>query len=547
MTKNLADELERTARHALSGLHPTPQGEEAGGLPFRKLLAAAFRARYLVFGTTLFGILIGSFLAITTANSYVSTGKFLFTASGAESTRVDPSRSTETSQETIGTAASYILSTDGLLRRVVDKLTPARILAPYKPGNTGDSAFKAFFFMVQRDWNATKEEDRTPEEALRRLRKAIFVERPRYTDVLVATCNANDQKLAQEILATYMKEAIQWHIEKYDDKKAYEDAGKAAADAVIARDMARAAEREFLDRKAGVAQFDEEKKRLQLAEIADSTRVSQINNDLSIKQDLVKEYDKQLEGENALKPTRIVKKKLDTTSETLASLGKARGDLERELGRLQGVFQPGNTEITRVEQEIKNILAAMTRLREEAKDAPLIDQVEDNPDYLNLVRERDKLKFEIVGLVAGKKLAADIHRETTTKLKALLDLEVEYAKLHAAVVQAMDNVAATASNWNEAQKKRALGLGNFSSLKEIEEASYPLEKEGPNRSKLLIGGLLVGLFLGLGIVVLRALPDTIVRTRNDLEQIEGVAVIGLMPRLDGRNLKRHSHLRGQGW
>lgn len=256
MTKNLADELQRTARQALSGLHPSPQGEEAGGLPFRKLLAAAFRARYLVFGTTLFGILVGSFLAITTANSYVSTGKFIISGSGAERTSLDSQRSTETSHETIGTAASYILSTDELLRRVVDKLTPARILAPFKPGNPGDSAMKAFFFMVQRDWNATKEEERTPEGALKYLRKAIFVERPRYTDVLVATCAANDQKLAQEILSTYMDEAIKFHIEQYEQKSAYEKAEKRQEETTLAYEAARRAERDFLDTKAGVPDFE---------------------------------------------------------------------------------------------------------------------------------------------------------------------------------------------------------------------------------------------------------------------------------------------------
>ena len=95
--------------------------------------------------------------------------------------------------------------------------------------------------------------------------------------------------------------------------------------------------------------------------------------------------------------------------------------------------------------------------------------------------------------------------------------------------------------------RRRCSTGSFSSLKAFEKASYPLEKEGPNRGKLLLGGMLVGLFLGLGVIVLRALPDTIVRTRNDLEHIDGIAVIGIMPRLDARNLKRHSYLRGQGW
>ena len=47
-----------------------------------------FRTRYLVFGTTLFGLLVGAFLATTSANTYVSEGQFRFTATGAEATQV---------------------------------------------------------------------------------------------------------------------------------------------------------------------------------------------------------------------------------------------------------------------------------------------------------------------------------------------------------------------------------------------------------------------------------------------------------------------------
>jgi hypothetical protein len=133
------------------------------------------------------------------------------------------------------------------------------------------------------------------------------------------------------------------------------------------------------------------------------------------------------------------------------------------------------------------------------------------------------------------------------KLRRLLELEPEYELLHSAVLLAIDNREAAQHNWNIAQQKRLLGVGNFSSLKEMQSASLPLEKEGPNRGKMLMGGFFVGLFLGLGLLVLRALPDDVVRTRDDLEQIEGLAVIGVMPRLDGTNLRRHEMLREQGW
>ena len=104
MTKNLADELQRTARQALAGLQPVAQGDEFGGLPFRRLVAAVFRGRYLLFGTTFLGLLIGLFMAITTINTYVSEGRFQFTATGAERLRVDTASAAQTSQEMMGPA-----------------------------------------------------------------------------------------------------------------------------------------------------------------------------------------------------------------------------------------------------------------------------------------------------------------------------------------------------------------------------------------------------------------------------------------------------------
>jgi hypothetical protein len=55
------------------------------------------------------------------------------------------------------------------------------------------------------------------------------------------------------------------------------------------------------------------------------------------------------------------------------------------------------------------------------------------------------------------------------------------------------------------------------------------------------------LFAGLGAIILRTVPDRTVRLPEDLERLDGVAVIGVMPRLDGRNLRRHHATRMRGW
>lgn len=548
MTKNLADELQRTARQALTSIHPVPQGEEPGGLPLRRLLAAVFRARYLVFATLLSGILIGSFLAITTPNTYVSTGKFLFTASGAEAKLVDPTRSTDISQETIGTAATHILTTDDLLIRVIKALGPARIMTPYQPDQaTASSGAKAWFYRVQRDWNATTEEA-TESEALRLLRRSLVVERPRGIDVLIATCTANNAELAQEILDTFMKQAIIWHIEQYDDKRAYEDAEKAATDSRVAREAARLAMRNFLDNKAGVSQFKDEKERLE-KDLADAlSRQDSLRQQLDSARQVLALITKRLEVDKDIPQYKIEKRRIDVTSEAQAELGKELGAESVRLTTLENLYRdPSDRRIVDAKKKMDDIKAAILRLQQDSRNAPQEEVSVPNPEYTAMIEQQRKLTAEAWTLGSQMEGVDKGVAEKHTRLKTLLALEPEYAKLRDAELTAEEQATIAQANWNIAQQKRALGAGNFSSLKEIQSASMPLEKEGPNRSKLLLGGFLAGLFLGLGIVVLRSLPDSIVRTREDLERIEGLAVIGIMPRLDGTNLRRHVAMREQGW
>jgi uncharacterized protein involved in exopolysaccharide biosynthesis len=547
MTKNLADELQRTARQALTSLNPLPQGQEPGGLPLRRLLAAVFRARYLVFATTLFGLLIGAFLAITTPNTYASVGKFLFTASGAESKLIDPTRSTDLSQETIGTAATHILNTDDLLIRVIKKLGPGRILEPYQPGLGDATGARAWFYQVQRDWNATTHEA-TEEEALKQLRRTLLVDLPRASPVLVATCAANSPMLAQQILDTYMKEAVSWHIEQYDDKRAYDDAERTANESKIALDAARLAMREFLNNKANVAQFDAEKERLEQADIAATTNQAELRQRLESARLVLAQIAQRLDVDRDIPQFKVEKRRIDVTSNAAVELER---QLAAETVRLQSLENqlrdPNDSRIVEARKAIANITSAIVKLQQEARNAPEEEVMVPNPEYTAMVAQRQTLTTEAWTLEAQLKYADGVLSDTRRRLKALLDLEPEHARLRDALAAAQDHAEYAQANWNLAKQKRALGLGNFSSLKEIQAASFPLEKEGPNRGKLILGGFFAGMFMGLAIVLLRALPDTVVRTRDDLERIEGLAVIGIMPRLDGTNLRRHVALREQGW
>lgn len=548
MTKNLSDEMHRNARQALAGLAPNRQGDEPGGLPVGRLLAAFFRGRYLVFGTTLFGALIGLFMAITTSNNYISTGKFLFTSSGAESRSLDPTQAKETSQETIATGAAYILNSDDLLMRVVEKLGPERILQPYQPGGLGQGHAKELFFKIQRDWNAVDPADMTKEEALKRLQKTINVKRPQFTDVLIATCNANNPELAQEILATYMIEAVAWHIEKYDDKTVYEAAEKAYNDSFTAYQMAQRAMREFLERKALVNNFDSHRQAVEMDEVAANSRLKKLRDDVSIKSQQLTRLKELLNDSEKLPPTIKRKVRQSIASELATELRTRLASATVKLSGLRRRFvDPNAPEIEAQELLIKDIKASLENITKTDEKETWVEEDIENKQYTDTVEARSKLELELLSLEAEVKLAEKLHKDTSQEFKRLNGLLSEFEELRTTLVRAEEEKSSASITWDAAQKKRALGLGKFSVLDSIQAASLPLEKEGPNRGKLLIGGLFVGLFMGLGLIVLRALPDRIVRTRDDLEDVEGLAVIGVMPRLDRTNLRRHSAMREQGW
>ena len=549
MTKNLAEELQRTARQALAGLQPVAQGDEMGGLPFRRLLAAAFRGRYLLFATTLLGLLIGLFMAITTVNSYVSEGRFQFTATGAERLRVDPTSASQTSQEMMAAGATYILNTNDLLERVVKRLGPARILQPYEPGIGEENGLKSVFFGIQRDWNMTREEDRTPEAALRYLKRAIVVDLPRYTGIVVATCTANNPELAREILAVWMDEAVKWHLEKYDDTKSYDAAKKSHEDSIVALDAAERALSEFMLRKAEVASFDGEKERIEIELGAARGRESNLKEQIRVTEEEIKQRKEQLDGPNALPRTVTIKVKKSTASEeVIAEVRRQMIDAEIALRNLQLIEKsPDSSEIRRAKNTLESLRGLVKDMEEERKLAPEVDEEVDNPLIRAAQTEIPRLELQLVGDRARLTAAIADHADKEKQLRRLLEIEPEYSRLLKAKLEADSNNRSAQVLWSAAQQKRDLSLGNFSSLKSIQDASLPLEKEGPNRGKLILGAFLVGLFLGLGLLVLRALPDDVVRTRDDLERIDGLAVIGVMPRIDGKNLRRHTALREQGW
>ncbi len=544
MSRHLIEELKFNSREALLAVQPAAQGEEAGGLPVRKLLEAVFRTRYLVMGTTGFGLLIGAFLAITTPNSFVSQGKFMFTQAGSESIQVDPTRISETKGESISLNASYVFRADPLLRRVVDLVGAPKVLQPYTPGGEA-GGLRALFHGIQRDWNSGSTAEVNVDEAMKKLQRSLVVDKPRFSDVLLVSYEANDPFLAQQILQAYMEQAIQWHLEVYDDPKRFEEVQKRAEEAAAEEAVAKRAMREFLEGAGVQDAFDVELRRLRAQEAESAGLVSK--NALDI-EGASREIAALEENLKQVQPTRTVRRRLDNAEEVrLLQAERARAMGERAVLASRVAVVEGNPQIAELDRRIQQIEAELGRANERQRTAGEIPIEEINPDYTVANTQLSTRRMERVRYEGVREMLRQNHEQIAGRLKRMLDLEPTFQQLNEALRRAETEAGRTSTALAEAQRKRDLRLGNFSSLQKIEDASLPLEKEGPNRSKLILGGFFVGLFLGLGVVVTRSLPDTVVRVREDLDRLGAAPVIGVVPRLDPNNLRRHQARRERGW
>jgi uncharacterized protein involved in exopolysaccharide biosynthesis len=543
MSRHLLEELQFNSREALMAAQPVPAGQESGGLSVRKLVEAVFRGRWLVIGLTALGFFAGAYLAVTTPNSYVSRGQFMFTQSGSESISVDPSKGAETRSESISLNATYIFNAEQLLLNVVRKVTPERILAPYSPGQDDKATgLKGLFHRLQTDWSGSG--SYSEDDALKRLKRGLVVDKPRYSDVLLVSYSANDEHLAQDVLAAYMDAAIQWHLAVYDEPKRFEQVEKNQVTAAATWETAKKALKTFETNNA-VQNFDFELGARRAEELEYASAMHKNEADI---ESLKMQIASQQEALQILQPTRPVKRMFsDSESRKGLEAEKTRLIIARASVQSRVTDPEHDPEVAELTRKIDILTEALRTVQESQLKAPLVEYDEENPEYREAQIALAQSRVKLIGAESVKKTYEARHEKSQNDVNKLVQLQPEYRRLEDALKRAEEEATHANDALAVANRKRLLKEGNFSSLQRIEPASLPLEKEGPNRMKQLMGGLFAGLFLALGLVILRALPDNVVRVREDLERLGGAPVIGVVPRLTGRNVRRHQVRRDQGW
>jgi uncharacterized protein involved in exopolysaccharide biosynthesis len=222
-------------------------------------------------------------------------------------------------------------------------------------------------------------------------------------------------------------------------------------------------------------------------------------------------------------------------------------NLEMQRSLKASTLKPDSPEIAELDNQIKRVKQNFEEAQKAVAEGKEMTFFEPNPQWDLTNNEMYRLILEQAKLGSDCEVQGQQFEASKALADKLNQLEPDYYDLKRKELRAEEDRKRASETLDGANRRRQLKLGSFSLLQEIGSASMPIEKEGPNRAKLVFGGLLAGLFLGIGLVLTRTVPDSTVRDREDLEGMDGIAVIGVMPRLDARNLRRHRALREQGW
>ncbi len=530
------------------GYLPPASVEERGRLTLGHLIRAGFRGRSLILSTTVLGLLVAGIVATIRPNYFVSEGTFLVRP-GGELLSLNPATNPDYPQPLkLRENAIAILHSDELFEQVVEKLGPAKIVIPYRPSFRPDVSprdpvgwLRNLMHRFQSWWNERNGPPPTFQDALLHLKSHLETYSPRRSDTITVTYSSFDPANAKEVLTTYMAEARKRHVEAYTDvdlSSVRRDYDRARARLAAARNALKS----FLE-AAGVFDFDNDLKQAKEDLNQNTVELAALRNRIKTNELILSRLEKRL---TKTEPFLFEEEPVTETRPRVAVLEGRISELEEELTKAKETFQPGAKEITRIE----NLLASARReLAAENARGPLVrvrKRKVRNPEW-KAIRDKifeTKLSLEIDR--QAEQLAAERRKETKARLDSLLARKEKVDKLESDVRRAELDFRAEEERMRLATRKNLAAQEGISALGVIAHPNLPLEKAGPNRFKIMLGGLFGGFFFGLFLVTLGFLTDRRVRRAEDLEDL-GLEVLAVLPRMTKKNIKRHKALRVLEW
>lgn len=531
--------------------------------PTGSFLVPLLRSRKIVISSLVLGLVAGALYGVVQPNSYPSTGKLLVRYSAREETSPE-TVITGSGQQGFGQPRDLVSDEIELLRvppvfeRVVRDLTTTRIASAYDPtaeDKPGTSLPLRTFHRFQSWWfrhssSAQAEKlghslDDCPlcvSQVAIDLMKEIKLTGEAGSSVITVSYAGHDPALSRDVVASFLNAAEERHRQAYSTNTTLEFVADRLKDSL---DKLNLAKTEFSNYRVSCEVYDYDNQRTQLLALSqeldkqaavDASKLAELKSKSTV---LAKQLAEEPKTVDQLTPGAMVENPQWTLlSKRLTDLKDQLDEAEHRVG---GTTADREATIEMVTRRIERTTADLKAEPEFIPQDP-IHQAAPNPQYQRLQQELADNQQEIAAQETMTNKDVENLQRIKNKLAATEKCEPTYRTLEATAKNAQETYDAYKKVHEKTNTMNLLEQLEFSNLRRIQDATLPIEKEGPKRGKFLVVGLLLGGLLGAGLAFLRHTFDPYVRSPSDVERVLGLRVVGVLPR-SRRPRRRRGPLR----
>jgi uncharacterized protein involved in exopolysaccharide biosynthesis len=493
------------------------------------------------------GTVVGLFVGAIQPNEYVSRCDILVHLGQRESMGVEPSEKGSGSSMSAGGVIANEMSVllgEPLFERVAQAVGPADILAPYDPASKDGSRTPGalrWYHRFQSWWNKEGPLARTgscPDptcDSCVRAAGAILHSRaevdyrPQAT-IVTASLAAPNPDLAHRIMRAYSAEVGKYHTDVFVPE-VFKQSLRVLSEQASAR--AEEEEKAFTQYREECGIWDADKEELEVRDEIQRIEEELFEQDLRIRE-LEKRreiFASRLEGE-----PETVERSEKPSALTHPEYLQLQEDLQfrrRDLAQLRDRFVDDSPLVRRKLDEIADLEARLSKV-DAFRVFDAISIQAPNP-------RRDKIEEALFDLEPELEWLRDAREPLVVRLQDRKDrlskiqgckAELEAREHTVSVLRSEANrVAAALEKGKLIYLLNELGLPNIRVTRE--DLYPPRSKEGPDRQKALLAGVLLGLFAGVGTGLLRHLMRSSIGRPEEVRDLLGVPVLGVVPELHG--------------
>jgi uncharacterized protein involved in exopolysaccharide biosynthesis len=234
-------------------------------------------------------------------------------------------------------------------------------------------------------------------------------------------------------------------------------------------------------------------------------------------------YAKWIAAAKEKKPEKI---QVPAPNPTYDAIGKHIVELNSKRETLIGTHLPDSSEVKELDRQI----AAANDLLTTTTPTIMVESTTNaSAEVARMQVEVERLLARKSGLEAAEQTVAAHRLALDDDLDKLTNCEPDLKGKE----KDLETKTAVASRFSDAFDRysvtRALDAAKMSNLRQIQAATLPFEKSGPNRKLFIAGGVMIGAGIGFVLAFLLAAFDRKARSARDLERRLGIRVICTMP------------------